>query len=132
MKKLLSTLLLTLIGVSVQAQNNSLACQDDAATGFLWENGRWVTKSFKKIKFILIQTNSGLTIESVAKAMDSDSKQVSCRKFGIPISCTDETGSSLFFDPRTLKGGVSHLFGSTNSGIKRDSVEVQVFSCTPL
>ena len=132
MKKLLSTLLLTLIGVSVQAQNISLACQDEAATGFLWENGRWVTKSFKKLKFILIQTNSGLTLESVAKAMDGDSKQVSCSNVGIPISCTDQTGSSLFFDPRTLQGGVSQLFGSTNSGTKRDTVSVNVFSCTPL
>ena len=113
------------------AQNKPLACQGDSAAGLLWENGRWVTKSFKTDKFILVQTNSGLTLESVAKAIASDSELVSCRKFGVRISCVDPVGHSLFFDPRTLQGGVSQMFGSIDSGTKRDTVSVQVFSCTP-
>ncbi len=116
---------------TASAQNKPLACQGDAAAGLLWENGRWVTKSFKTDKFILVQTNSGLTQESVAKAIASDSELVSCRNFGVRISCVDPVGHSLFFDPRTLQGGVSQMFGSISSGTKRDTVSVQVFSCTP-
>ena len=113
------------------AQNKPLACQGDAGAGLLWENGRWVTKSFKTDKFILVQTNSGLTLESVAKAIESDSTQVSCKNVGHRISCGDLTGHSLIFDSRTLQGGFSQMFGSTTTGAKRDTVTVEVFSCTP-
>lgn len=134
MKKIPVSLLILLCSLfftsGATAQNKPLACQGDAAAGLLWENGRWVTKSFKTDKFILVQTNSGLTLESVAKAIASDSELVSCRKFGARISCVDPIGHSLFFDPRTLRGGVSQMFGSMDSDIKRDTVSVQVFSCT--
>ena len=63
MKKLLSALLLTLLGVSVQAQNKPLACQDVAAGGLKWENGRWVTSTFKTDKFILVLAGNNLTKE---------------------------------------------------------------------
>jgi hypothetical protein len=109
MKKLLSALLITLYGASVQAQNKPLACQGDAGAGLLWENGRWVTKTFKTDKFILVQTNSGLTLESVAKAIETDSTQVSCKNAGHLISCSDLTGHSLIFDSRKLQGGFSQM-----------------------
>ena len=135
MKKTQITLMIVLSSIFITngaiAQNKPLACQGDAGAGLLWENGRWVTKSFKTDKFILVQTNSGLTLESVAKAIASDSELVSCRNFGVRISCVDPVGHSLFFDPRTLQGGISQMFGSISSGTKRDTVSVQVFSCTP-
>jgi hypothetical protein len=133
MRNLMSTLLITLVGVSAQAQNKPLACQAEAAAGLQWENGRWATSTFKPRppKFILVQAGTLLTTDSVAKALVSDPSHVTCRDTKPQIECADRTGASLFFDPRTLSGGISALFGGTMSGANKDSVFVQVFSCTP-
>jgi len=134
MKKLLTALLITLVGVSVQAQNKPLACQEDASAGLKWENGRWTTKTFiSENKFILVQRKGGLTADSVAKALSMDfPDQVSCiNNLPSNISCQDVTGGNLYFDPRTLKGGISQILGSASNGTRRDTVTVQVFSCTP-
>lgn len=118
---------------TASAQNKPLACQQDASAGLSWENGKWVSRKFvSDYKFILVQTNDSLTAESVAKALGHDyANQVSCGKNTIRISCQDKTGGNLFFDPKTLKGGTSLLFGSTSNNPNRDTVSVEVFSCTP-
>ena len=115
----------------VAAQNKPLACQSDAAAGLKWENGRWVTKSFEQSKFILVQASNTLTIDSVGKALTATPSGVSCRNDFTEIHCTDNSGGGLYFDSRSLKGGISQLFGSINEGVKRDTVTVQIFSCTP-
>lgn len=133
MRNLMSTLLITLVGVSAQAQNKPLACQVEAAAGLQWEKGRWATNTFKPDppKFILVQEENVLTKESVAKALDNVPAFITCRNTGLHIDCAALGGTSLFFNPRTLSGGISALFGGTMSGAKKDSVFVQVFSCTP-
>ena len=136
MKKLLSALLLTLVGASVQAQNQPLACLTEESAGLKWESGRWVTKSFNPIvsKFILVQVRNTLTIDSASKALIASPSSVSCRNdvgYKLRIECTDTTGGSLYFDPTTLKGGISQLLGSTSSSVEKDTVSVLVFSCTP-
>jgi len=113
------------------AQNKPLACQVDAAAGLTWEKGRWVTKSFATDKFILVQAGKTLTTDSVGKALGTTPTNVSCRNTNPLIDCTDLSGGGLFFDPRALSGGISQIFGSTNSGAVRDTVTVQIFSCTP-
>ena len=54
-------------------QNKPLACQEDASAGLSWENGKWVSRKFvSDQKFILVQTEDGLTADSVAKALGHD------------------------------------------------------------
>ena len=127
---LTSSILLT---TTASAQNKPLACQQDASGGLKWENGKWVSAKFvSNYKFILVQTNDSLTPDSVAKALGHDyGNQVSCGKNTIRISCQDKTGGNLFFDPKTMKGATSLLFGSTSNNPDRDTVSVDVFSCTP-
>jgi len=131
MKKLTFAFLITIIWMSAQAQNKPLACQTEAAAGLSWENGRWVTKTFPAPKFILVQAGTLLTTDSVAKALIGEPSHVTCRDTKPQIECTDRSGGGLFFDPRTLSGGISQLLGGTSSGNRRDTVTVQIFSCTP-
>jgi len=116
----------------VAAQNKPLACQVEASAGLTWENGRWLTKSFQLSRFILVQTRNTLTIDSVAKAIQARPINVSCRNISTTenIECTDASGGSLYIDLKTFKGGVSQLHGSTDTETARDTVSVQVFSCT--
>jgi hypothetical protein len=130
MKNLLPILLMTLVGVSAQAQNKPLACQDDMTGGLNWENGRWVTSTFKTDKFILVQAGNTLTKESVAKVFyDTALNQISCSNDNFRVTC-NSTFMSLYFDPKTLKGGISNLLGSTmRDGSYKDSIYVRAFSC---
>ena len=131
MKKLIFALLINFVGVSVHAQNKPLACQTDAVGGLLWQNGRWELSNFSQQRFILVQSNEGLTKESAAKALINDFPNlVSCKK-DETVTCFDNFGGHLLFDPKTLKGGISILFGSISTKTKKDSVSVQVFTCTP-
>ena len=140
MKKLQITLMIVLSSIFVTnraiAQNKPLACLIEGAAGLKWEGGRWVTKSFHSNipKFILVQARNTLTIDSVGKALEASPGNVSCRNdvgYQLRIECTDTTGGSLFFDPKTLKGGISQLIGGTFNSAERDTVTVQIFSCTP-
>ena len=134
MKKLLSALLITLIGVSVQAQNKPLACQDIAAGGLNWEKGRWVTSTFNEDRFILVLEGNTLTKESVGKALRVDVvpfSRISCSAADSLISC-NWFSKQLMFDPKTLKGGISALYGSSmQDGSNKDSIYVRAFSCQP-
>jgi hypothetical protein len=76
--------------------------------------------------------NGSLTTESVAKAMHGEPSWYVCdaRSLG-QAWCRDYAGSSLYFDPKTGKGGISYLGGTTTSGTDyRDSVSVKAFECT--
>lgn len=115
------------------AQNQPLACQVEASAGLSWDNGRWVTSTFRTGRFVLVQTKDGLTIESVAKVFGNNFSVI-CEKV-LPltpkISCTDQIGNHLYFDPNNLAGGTSYLFGATGGEAKADTPYVSVFSCTP-
>jgi hypothetical protein len=136
MRKLRITLMTVLGSILITngavAQNKPLACQVEASAGLTWENGRWLTKSFQLSRFILVQTRNTLTIDSVAKAIQARPINVSCRNISTTenIECTDASGGSLYIDLKTFKGGVSQLHGSTDTETARDTVSVQVFSCT--
>ena len=117
---------------TASAQNKPLACQVEKAAGLDWVSGRWVTKTFDvdTTKFILVQEKDGLTRDSASKALDTFPNLVSCRTDS-QFTCFDNFGASLYFDPKTLNGGISQLYGSIAKGTKKDSVTVRVFSCTP-
>ena len=140
MKKIHIILLIILSSVFFSAgaiaQNKPLACQSDKSAGLDWENGRWVTVTFFPEKFILVQTEDGLTTESVAKALKTNELGLICRNVGLSsthISCTDWYGVSLVFDPINLNGGVSHLDAAMGQGSRatKDTLSVDAFSCTP-
>lgn len=140
MKKIAAFLLvvlnLTFFPSSASAQNKPLACQVDEAAGLKWERGRWTTKKFIIEKFILVQTGSTLELMSVARTFHPSMPYpggVFCKTYvDGEIMCNDLGGGSLFFDLKTLKGGISRLAGSvSNDAADRDTVTVEVFSCTP-
>ncbi len=136
MKKIPLALLIFLCSVfftnGAVAQNKPLACQVEEAAGLDWENGRWVTTKFVTSKFILVQAGNNLTNESIAKVLNNpDPKQITCRYSAPEFTCFDHAGQTLYFNPISLKGGKSRLFGSTQVGTnRRDSVAVEIFSCT--
>lgn len=117
------------------AQNKPLACQQNVNVGVEWERGRWASRDFILRKYILVQAGRTLTLDSVARAIQPDQPtpdQITCNTTILGhIACADMTGNTLFFDPKTLNGGISKLFGATNTSDIRDTVSVSVFSCTP-
>lgn len=133
MKRVSISLLVLLCSLLFQsgaiAQNKPLACQTDAIGGLQWENGQWVLSKYGSQKFILVQTNEGLTKDSVAKALRIEETLVTCKKEGT-VTCFDNFGGHLLFDLKTLKGGIAVLYGSILTKGERDSVVVKVFSCT--
>jgi hypothetical protein len=137
MKKIHFTLLAVLSSIFFSAgaiaQNQPLACQSDARGGLDWENGRWVVSRFTETKFILVQSKNGLTEESVATAMVVARNQTNCSTVYLNrVSCSDQFGGHLYFDPATLKGGISFVYGGVQADAdKKDSMIVTAFSCTP-
>ena len=45
---------------STHAQNQPLACQEDASAGLNWEDGEWKVTKFKRKNFILVLNGSKL------------------------------------------------------------------------
>ena len=138
MKKIHFTVLTVLSSIFFSAgaiaQNQPLACQSDAVAGLSWENGQWVTASFRPTRFILVKTTDGLTKESVAKIFRATPEELHCRSvFKMRFSCSDEFGGHFFFDPATLKGGTAEIFATVlaDNETKKDTPFLTAFSCTP-
>lgn len=131
---LLTVLSSVFFSVSAIAQNKPIACLSDASAGFFWENRRWVLRSLEDRKFILIRTSDGLSRQSVAKVLNSPLGEITCRHVGgMRVSCTDRGAGFLIFDPGTLKGGVSQIFGAVQAdhNTEKSTATVTTFSCTP-
>jgi hypothetical protein len=121
-----------LLKTEVMAQNIPLACQGEKAGGLDWENGKWVIKGFYTSKFVLVKNKTNLTTESVAKAIRNPYPDlITCVNGSPEIVCYDMGGSIMYFNPTTLKGGIAQLFGATTDKSNKDTVGVEVFSCTP-
>ena len=111
------------------------ACQVVHASGMNWANNQWVTRTFEEgSPFVLMSDGNGsLTMESVAKAMamhGEPSWYVCDARSRGQAWCRDYAGSSLYFDPKTGKGGISALLGATQSDTERATVTVDAFECT--
>jgi hypothetical protein len=124
-------LLVLALSPSVQAQRTPLACQVDEAAGLNWENGKWRVARFVLSRFILIREGSSITEESAAKVMKTSN--IKCHSgFQGRITCNNELGGILFFDPITKQGAIAELLGAADSmNGYRDSVVVQPFTCQP-
>lgn len=136
-KKQIGTIAVTIISLimlgaynHVLAQNMPLACQVEAAGGLKWEDGKWKTVSFTKNKFILVLKENTLKAESASKAMHLNSP-TECSKVALGrISCLDQFGGYLLFDPKTLRGTVTRISGGADADSQsRDTVSVEVFTC---
>jgi hypothetical protein len=139
MQKIELTLLIALSSVffsaGATAQNQPFACQSDASAGLIWDKGRWDVTAFNADKFILVKAGDVLTNASVGKAMQGfPASGIKCEKnYGNQISCRNPVGGFLFFNTATLKGGVTALYGASQSenDTPKDTVSVTAFSCTP-
>jgi len=137
MRKALTLLIALLCANLALAQNKPLACQVDVAAGLKWENGQWQTARFKEDKFILVMSGDTLTKESVIKAtnpnLDSNRlvEQVSCKQWVLDsvISCFIWPSTVLIFNPKTLKGGISKIYGATQNTADRDTPYIEAFTC---
>lgn len=128
---LLTVLSSVFFSAGATAQNQPLACQSDASAGLSWENGRWVVTRTVDKKFILVNTKNGLTLESVKKALGM-AVTMHCEFFDQRTSCSNLSGRHLLFDSRSLKGGYSVLFGTTQADDDaKDTPYLIAFSCTP-
>ncbi len=123
---------LSFVAANVNAANRPLACVVDETGGLNWEGGRWLVSKFRPDpqRFVLVMSDDTLQAESVAKAFQS-SGSFECVSY-LFIQCVDRAamGRMLFFNPATMKGGLSSLFGSATVGRERDSLHVTAFSCT--
>lgn len=126
-------LMLASLSIFTYAQRIPLACQDDRAAGLNWEQGRWNVRSFNSEKFILVRDSSRLTTDSVNKAFNLPEGDTNCEvKYDGNVLCYNSFGASLFFSPKSNKGGISLLYGATSeNNARRDTVTVQAFTCTP-
>lgn len=116
---------------STHAQNKPLACQGDASAGLKWDNGKWNVTRFQTDKFILVLKDTNLDENSVSKVF-TDDLSVECKTgFKGKIRCLGSAGQVLFFDPSTMKGAFSFLFGGTLIGEPRDTLSIDAFSCQP-
>ncbi len=133
-RNLVLAVVLAALALPANAQESyTLACQYTEDAGLKWENRGWALRNFRPDDpFFLKVANGRLTTETVARVVEiSSPENVSCMKndFSTYEACMDYLGGSLFFDYKNYRGGISQLYGSTNTGDSRDSIRVSTFIC---
>lgn len=120
---------------NIYAQNRPLACQMDKTIGLVSEGGAWkiaIPSGFETNRFILVlQRDLNLDGNAVARVL-SVAPSVTCQiVFRGRVSCSSQLGNYLFFDPTTMKGGISNLFGGIMDPTNGENLSVQAFTCQP-
>ncbi len=100
------------------------ACQYTDSNGFHYD-GSWKRTGFNLRPPFFIKTN-GETITSAGHLFE---ESISCTQRNSLFQCGDELGSIVFFNVGTKRGGAADLFGATNDGDSRDTVQVSLFVC---
>ncbi|MEE4237190.1 MAG: hypothetical protein V2I51_10745 [Anderseniella sp.] len=119
-------------GMPVAAAQQGWTCSYDAAGGLAWKNGQWSPAAFAPGgEFELRVEDGGLSAESAAAPMSSNSRLVDCR---LPqrtgFMCIDPDGSWLLFNPRTGKGAVSKIYTALKAPPNEGStLSVEPFTC---
>ena len=134
MKKMLLATLLVVCATGVWAEGEPLACQEEDSGGLRWADGKWKTTGYHTQRFVLVLEGDVLSKTSVMKAFvgdDGNSYQVTCTNVNPQIRCEDQTGSSLYYDPRVKRGGIARIFGATLTSNQRDTLSVSAFTCQP-
>ena len=117
--------------VAGTASADTLACQYTRSTGFIFQNGNWVTTNFNLEKPFFLKINGDhLDSASTQKVLGLGTSICSYTDFG-PQGCTDSGGDYIYFNERTLRGAVSMVAGSgePDSDLTRDTVGVSMFIC---
>ena len=120
-------------GLPATAATQGWTCRYDAAGGLAWKNGKWTPAQFASGgTFELHASDGGLSAESAARPMSSNSRLVDC---GLPqrtgLMCIDPDGSWLLFNPRTGKGAVSKIYTSLKAPPNEGStLSVEPFTCS--
>jgi hypothetical protein len=128
-KSLVVAALLAVLCSNAFSQRVPLACQVEAAGGLAWDKGRWVAGRFEVERFILVREGNSLTTDSVAKALRANSAKCEYVRSG-RISCNDQTGGYMLFEPSQSRGVLAQVLGgTTDPAADRDSVYVAPFSC---
>ncbi len=114
---------------AARAEGTTYACKVDIAGGLKWDSGKWKVRRLFEDKFLLEMEGSTFTSDSVARVLKA--RPVTCTvRAGERISCMDARGGYLLFDPRTSRGGIAQLHGTTDERQDyRDTVSVEAFSC---
>ena len=132
-KSILATLILFVSfsnPFEAQAKGAPLACQVEAAGGLAWEGSRWISTAFKEGKFILVLEDNKLQTESASKAMHLNAPTTCIEVSKKRISCQDQYGGYLLFDPITMQGTIARLSGGADNDSKeRDTISVEAFAC---
>ena len=125
-------LIAAVAGLPATAAAQGWTCRYDAAGGLAWKNGKWTPAQFASGgTFELLTGEAGLSAESAARPMSSNSRLVDC---GLPqrtgLMCIDPDGSWLLFNPRTGKGAVSKIYTSLKAPPNEGStLSVEPFTC---
>ena len=120
-------------GAPALADAQVWTCSHDAAGGLAWKNGKWAPAQFAPAgPFELHASDGGLSAESAAAPMSSNSRLVDCR---LPqrtgLMCIDPDGSWMLFNPRTGKGAVSKIYTSLKAPPNEGStLSVEPFTCS--
>lgn len=124
------------LSLPVHAEKVMFACQYVKSAGLEWRSNHWMPIEIKvKAPFFLSSDKEGLTKESVAKALDSEEKLVTCSAVESFIqSCHAPLGETLIFDLGILSGGVSKIYGASQSRNSpyKDTVSVTAFVCAKM
>ncbi len=120
------------IGAEARAQGKPLACMVEASGGLHWEAGRWISTGFtNRPRFVLVLQGNNLDPKSVERAI-GEGAGIQCESiFRARISCSDESGGYLMFDPVSNRGAFAHLIGGLSTSPNRDSLVVNPFVCQP-
>ena len=125
MNKLLTTITLLCFSIGATAQEKEIwACQTEAGTQLIWEDGRW--NNYRVTDNQLLLTLDGA---NSSYKMGSDTTQLTCTEDFGRINCfgTYMPATNIFFDPDSGRMGMSYLYGAV---IRMDSVAAQVYNCT--
>ena len=124
MKKSLLLLAALACTGAVAQEKEIWACQTEAGTQLLWEDGRWNSYRVTDNQLLLTLDGANSTYK-----IGSNTSELTCTDVFGKISCFGTyTGSqNIFFDPDSGRMGMSYLFGAV---IRADSVAAQVYNCT--
>ena len=116
---------------AVAQEKEIWACQGifDGATGFSWENGKWVNTLFNESNILVTIDGSNSVIKE-----DGSDFPYECRAtssiVGALVSCSSKYGFFLL-NSESGHAGWSNLFGAAMPDReRRDSVTTALFECT--
>lgn len=130
MMKTIATLFILFMSTSVLA-DGQYACVSSDVGGLNWESGSWKVSQFKSVHSLLSIKGGGRKAEYKA-ADDRLPSALNCSLTDLDfLKCSsDMTAINIVFNEKSLRGGISALFGSLSGDAKyKDSLYVMPITC---